>query len=344
MHSFRKILRTTLLFLLIVAVGSVGLMELYFRSERDAFQDSSERKALAGSLDCLIVGASHGYRGFDPTVIDPILGTTSYNLSGALMTMRGRYELLKLEVSRNPVKTVVLEVSYNTLTRNRRQEGTEGDLYTMARLDRFTDRTRFFFGFFAAEWGDVYYKFVSEGVDVILDKLEGKYRKDSRTRYRGYLPTGMEPAYEFTDEYQSVYKSRWRWLQTEIDPWNLDYLDKIVELCEEEDIELVLVTTPLSKEFLCSYGDFDEFYDWYRAYAWEHGLRYYDFNLYREKEALLPDKTMFYDTLHLNDEGAALFSRLFAELYRRDLAGEDLSGLFYDSYKALDATWGLTWN
>lgn len=344
MHNFRKVLRTTLLFLLILAVGSVGLMEVYFRSERDVFQDGSERKALAGTLDCLIVGASHGYRAFDPTVIDPILGTSSYNLSGALMTMRGRWELMKREIARNPVRTVYFEVSYNTLTRNRRQEGTEGDLYAMARLDRILDRARFFFGFYPGEWKDVYNKFFTEGGDVLLDKLEGKYQKDGRQRRRGYLPTGMTPNYEFTDDCQSVYRTKWRWLATEQDPWNLDYLDRIVSLCEDEGIELVLVTTPLSKEFVCTYGDFDVSYGWYRDYAQAHGLRFYDFNLYKEKETLLPDKAAFFDELHLNDEGAASFSRLFAELELRAQAGEDLSGLFYEDYEALNQTWGYHWN
>ena len=343
MHNFKKVLRTVLLFLLIVAVLSVGLMELYFHAERDIFQDGSERAALAGTLDYLFLGASHAYRGFNPAVIDPILGTDSYNLSGALITMRGRYELLKLELSRNPVKTVVLEVSYNTMTRNRRQEGTEGDLYTMARLDRFFDRVGFFFGFYAAEYPDVYYKFVSEGADIILDKLEGKYSKDTRLRYRGYLPTGPR-VYSFVTDYQSVYRTRWHWLQTEIDSYNMDYLDRIVALCEERNVELILVTTPLSKEFLCRYGDFDTSYTWYCDYAAAHGLYYVDFNLYREKEALLPDLTMYYDELHLNDEGADVFSRLFAELELRRAAGEDLSPLFYDSYAALSAAWGLNWD
>ncbi len=340
MHSFKKILRTSLLFLLIIAVISVALMEAYFRSERDYFQDGSERAALAGTLDTVFLGASHAYRAFDPTVIDPILGTHSYNLSGALMSMRSRLLLLQEEVSRNPVKTVVLEVSFNTMSRVRRNEGIEGDLYTMSRLDRFSDRVSFFFGFYFDEWPDVYYKFVSEGVNVLASRIKGQFVQKKGDRRFGFVPTGPGN-YKFTDNYQSIYRTRWKWINESVDEENLSCLDQITALCKEKNIELILVTTPISKEQLCSYGDYDVPYRWYCQYAEAQGLRYVDFNLYKEKETLFPDSEMFFDTLHLNTEGAERFSRLFAELEQRMRSGEDLSDQFYDSYAGLAETWGL---
>ena len=62
MHNFKRVLKTTLAFVLTVGILSLALMEVYFRSEPDFFQDGSERDALAGSIDCLYCGASHGDR------------------------------------------------------------------------------------------------------------------------------------------------------------------------------------------------------------------------------------------------------------------------------------------
>lgn len=333
MHNFRRILTTSVAFLLLLGILSLGFMEVYFRAEHDFFQDGSERKALAGTLDCLYCGASHGYRAFKPSVIDPILGTQSYNLSGALMTMQGRYELLREEVRRNPVKRVYLELSFNSMTRNRAREGTEGDLYALARYADFLPRLGFFFRAFSlSEYPGVYQKFLSEGIDTTLECLSGETAEHSG-RDRGYMPTDPRTI-EFETDYAAIFHRKT--YSTEIDPYNQRYLDKILELCRQNNIELILITTPLSENALCEGANLQDFYAWYRAFAEKEELKFFDFNLYRDKESLLPDETMFFDRLHLNDEGATRFSQVFAELMTRADAGEDLSPLFYDSYPEME--------
>lgn len=203
-----------------------------------------------------------------------------------------------------------------------------------------SEATRRFFGFYYNEWPDVYYKFVSEGVNVLISKLKGQFVQNKGDRKYGFVPTGPG-SYEFTDDYQSIYRSRWNTVSDSIDEENADCLDQITALCKEKDIKLILVTTPISKEFLCSSGDFDIPYRWYSQYAQAHGLRFYDLNLYKGIETLFPDDEMFFDTLHLNTEGAERFSQLFAELEQRMRSGEDISDQFYDSYEALAETWGL---
>ena len=76
-------------------------------------------------------GASYAMRGFRPDILDQELGVNSYNLSCSRQTMQGRHELLNLELNRNPAKTVVLELSYDSMTRNRDEEGPEGDMYML---------------------------------------------------------------------------------------------------------------------------------------------------------------------------------------------------------------------
>lgn len=333
MHNFKKILCTTLAFLLLVGVVSVAFMEVYFRREGDSFQDGSDREALAGSLEYLICGASHGYRAFDPAVMDPILGKSGYNISGALMTMGGRYEMLSMETDRNPVDTVILELSFNAMTRNRAKEGTEGDLYVMARLQGFWRRFRFFFtGFRLSEYPDVYYKFVTEGIDATQELLSGN-QVPASNRSRGYLPTGPRKEELDTDYAANFHTTS---LNMTTDPYNEANLEKILTLCKNRGIRVILVTTPITDAYLCKYDNFQYFYEGYQALAEQWGLEFYDFNLYREKETLFPDETMFYDVLHLNDEGAALFSQVFADLLVRADRGEDISDLFYHSYGEME--------
>lgn len=338
MHNFRKVLRTVLLFLLVVLLISVAFMEVYFRTERGSFQDGSDRDAVAGTLDTLVCGASHAYRDFNPAVMDARLGTRTYNISGSLMTMQGRWELLREEIDRNPVKTVVLELSYNTMTRNREREGTEGDLYVMARLSSFFHRVRFFFtGFRLNELPSVYYKFLTEGIDTTIELAEGKPGHPNK-RIQGYLPTGPRTS-KLNTKYESLFHQA-KAIKTAIDPYNETYLNKILKLCEEKGVRVILVTTPITKSFLCRYNNFDVSLSYYRKLAEEHGYDFFDFNLYREKEELFPDKTMFYDITHLNPDGADRFSELYAEILQAKDRGEDVSDRFYESYAEMQAAWG----
>ncbi|MBE6931823.1 MAG: hypothetical protein E7464_00365 [Ruminococcaceae bacterium] len=339
MHNLKKALIASIAFLLVTAVMSIGLMEFYFRSEEDFYQDGSERAAYAGSLDYLICGASHAYRGMNPEKIDALLGTSGYNISGGLMTMGGRYEMLRIEIERNPVKTVVLELSYATMTRNRVEEGPEGDLYVLGRMDRFWDRFCYFFrGFRISELPEVYERFLTEGIDALGKALNGELRRSDTQRFRGYIPTGPR-----TIELETNYEERFhsKTPEKEFDPYNLKYLERILTYCEERDIEVVFVTMPLTKTFLSTYAELDYFYDWYRELAQAHGCRYYDFNLLKEKDEMFPDPVAFYDVLHLNDEGAETLSNLFAELELRTAAGEDVSGLFYSSYLEMESAPGF---
>lgn len=336
MHSFRRILCTALAFLLLIAVLSFGLMEVYFRTEYDFFQDGSDRDAEAGKVDFIICGASHAFRGFNPDVIDGILGTHSYNLSSALISMRGRYTLLKKELERNPVKTVVLELSYNTVTRTRANDGVEGELYQMARYSELSDRVEHFFDSFTPdEYMDVCYKFVTSGVKSTLKLILGKKPDYLGERIRGFMPAGPRTM-EFDTNYRSYYHKMS--MTTTFDETNVMYLDKIMELCREKGAKVILVTTPVSKVFFCRYNNFDFFYEWYKRYAKLWGSEMLDFNLYIGKEDLFPDEQMFFDENHLNREGAELFSEIFANTLAEMEAGKDVKEEFYHSYHLMQKT------
>ena len=305
MHSFRRILCTAMLFLLIVSALSVGLMEVYFRTEYDFFQDASERDAEAGKVDFIVCGASHAFRAFNPDVI-------------------------------NPVKTVILEVSYNTITRTRSNDGIEGDLYLIARLSGFSKRVSAFFKYFSGdEYADAAYKYVSAGMKSTLKLILGKDREYEGQRIRGYLPSG-ERTMEFDTDYRSYYhKKSLNMTQDEI---NIVYLDKIMELCRENNVRVILVTTPISKTFLCRFDNLDIIYSWYKNYAKSWDAEILDFNLYPGKEELFPDDIMFYDENHLSREGADLFSRIFAETLKQYDAGENVKENFFNSYFFMQKT------
>ena len=329
MHSFKRLLKPVLSFLLVICLVSAMLAGFYLHTEYYYYQDFKERGDLTGTLDTLYCGASFALRAFRPDLIDPVLGTSGYNLSGSRLTMLGRYTLLEKEIRRNPVKTVVLEVSCDTLVRDTTQEGPEGELLTFARLT-VRDRPSYFFkAFRPADWPLLYYDLVSKGINDVCSLLCGRIRIGNWFLTRGYFPF-HEPDVPFNRDYPAILHTET--LPTQMLPENIEWLDRITELCRENGVELVLVNVPQSKAFNCAYGNLDDFHSWYAEYAEKNGLRYYNFNLYKGVDALLPDDGCFYDMHHVNNDGAAAFSALYAEFMRRAEAGENLENAFYASY------------
>lgn len=335
MHNFKKALKTTLIFILCIASISAGLSELYFQGENSFYQDAKEREQLSGTLNYIISGASHGLRAFKPAIIDQELGVNSYNLSGARMTMKGRYELLSIELDRNPVDTVVIELSYDSMTRNRKEEGPEGDLYVLGRFNSLTQRISFIAkAFYPSEYGQVYYDTINRGVSCFKTLISGNYTSTLKEFYKGYFPT-PKPDTKLDTNYSEIHNTRV--YETDIDEESVSYLDKIVALCKQHNTRIILVTTPLSELVTCKCSNLDVFYDWYTEYASENGLEFYDFNLLKEKQNMLPDAVAYYDASHLNDSGAEIFGKEFCRIMQMVDDGEDISGLFYGSYEELDA-------
>ncbi len=335
MRSFKRTLWKAAVFLLSVFVISEIIVEPYFHSEVYHYQDAAVRDSMAGTLDLLISGSSHAYRGLMPEVLDEKLGCNSYNLSTSLMTMAGRYELLKKELGRNPVKTVILDLSYNTLTRNRVTEGPEGDLYQLGRYPNYLERMGYFFRHFQLnEYARTYYDTMNRGIQSWKRLLRGEGRRGSSEKYatKGWQGADSTPIPPLEED-----QVRSRPLRTKNDRSDVDYLTKILALCKEKGIQVILVTLPISERITQMYDGLDEIYGQYVELSRTWGLPFYDFNLYRGKTDLFSDETAFCDISHMSEEGSRNFTGLLADVLLRIQAGQDVSGLFYDSYAQAEA-------
>lgn len=335
MRNFKKAVIATLAFLLCLALMVEIVVWPYFNRPNYFYEDAQVRAGLAGSIDTLVSGSSQGACAFDTRVLDAALGMNSYNLAGPLMTMQARQVLLKKELERNPVKTVFVELSFNALTRNRRQEGPEGDLYALTRMGGVGDRVRYFFqAFKPEEYFEVGNYNLHRGFDAwsaMLRREPGEVDSDAK----GFL---ARPSVDFSMDSAEFAELHHTYSFTDEDRWDnkLAFFD-LVEACQARGIEVVFVTTPLADRLLALYDSFERAHQDYLYYADKYDCLYLDFNLYRDRDALFPDDTAFYDRYHLSESGAETFTRELAELYERVRAGEDVSGLFYEDYAAMDA-------
>lgn len=333
MRSFKRALRVTAVTALLCALLSALVFEGYYQTTQYIYMDAGIRRELAGSVDTLFCCSSQGKNALVPAQYDLFTGANSYNLGGAQITMEGRYTLLKQELSRNPVKTVYLELSFESMSRNRRSEGIEGDLYLLARLDNPLQRMAYFLTHFhPGEWRQTFHQTFRLGLLCWQDILTGNLLEPAFAETKGFQP---EESVDLTLSRQMLAACHHaETAPAVVRPENLRALEKIVALCREKDVRLVLLTVPISPTLIWKTANLDEIHDQLADFARANDLEYYDFNLYRN--GYYAPNLFFVNERHMSQYGAEPFTRNMADLMARVDAGEDVTGLFYPSYAALE--------
>ena len=334
MLNFKKTLRTVLLFFVILGVVSIAPITCFLLGENHLFQDIRERNELAGSIDYLLVGASHLERGLIPAMLDEGLGVNSYNLSYNSITVKGRLELLKMETERNPVKTLILDVSMNTMSLDPDTEALEGDLFMVSRLRTLRDGFHYLLTTIPPwHYGWVYYHFMDWGLDDIKRLLTDQYRIRNQNQKKGYVPHKDETELlgkKSLKRLKKMFHTHTR--KDTILPENDAYLRDIFTYCQEHDLNLILVSMPVSEFLHARYDNLDVTYTYFRDIAAEYGFPFYDFNLLRDEDKLLSDATDFTDKDHLSNPGAVKFTTRYIEIMKKLEAGEDISSEFFENY------------
>lgn len=321
--------------LLLSAVIMYPYLSKYMMGEM-YFQDAPLRKEMAGTLDFLIVGASHGCRAFDTSVLDEQLYVNSYNLGVPMMTLDARFYMMKKEVERNEVSTVVIEVSYDMLRRDRESEGPEGILTTLGNLDNNAERWDFFTkNVLLKEYGQVYYQMMDYGIKSWVNVLRGKkpvYSAETSTKgFKGLDARDMTMTREkFFQKRQVgeqsapiVYKDE-----------NCRMLEDMIEYCQNKGIRVILCVIPVSEGEMLIYNVASkETLDRYlNTLSNKYGCEAYNFNLIKDRVELFSEATAFYDTNHLSMEGADTFTQIFC----RVITDEEPESYFLHSYDEVE--------
>lgn len=334
MQNFKRIAKTVGIFLLMVGLLSAFFIACYLKGENFHYQDGLERDEISGKVDFIACGASYTLFGVRPDVLNEELGVSCYDLAGTMMTLRARCTLLEKELARNPVRTVILEVSPDTLLRDRAEEGPKGDLPMLGRLTDASERWDYFRAAFTAdEWPELYYDMVSKGIESAIRLVTGQYETRNQIMTLGfYLNTKDD--WPLPRNYAELYHTKR--LPEAVNPENVAWLEKLIALCREKGAAIYMISTPQSKYYNCMYENLDYYQSWFRQFAEDNGIPYFNFNLAKKKLKKLPDKSCYYDDSHLNTKGGEIFTRMLADTIRRSEQGEELSGSFYESYAELD--------
>ncbi len=303
----------------------------YYDHEMNLLEDSGTQ------IDLLMVGDSRLYSSFDARIFEEELGLDNVVVaSTASQPICGSYYIIKDMIERMKPKKVILGLDCGEMMEEDKIQG------MLLVIDRLSPRNKLemfrhcFYGTDLFYMLDLYryrnnlddiFKNINERKTMIASNYVQEDDGQEYYCYKGFIyrhgsvESGNVPMYSHSE-----------FSQDSILASNVAYLDRCVELCQENDIELELVSAPTTVMRMYYVGNYKGAVEYYENYAKEKGLIYHNLNYLMDRETILPDEMMC-DYNHTNGEGAKIVSRLYAEILKKEAAGEDVSGYFYPSYE-----------
>ena len=247
-------------------------------------------------IDMIVIGSSNSFCTVDPVTLYEEYGIAAYDFGSSSQPMNISVLYLKEALKTQKPRVVALEVNMMVggSIHSTRESGLRWG-YTDIPLS--FDKLKSIYqslGRVDAEYFSyVYPVFRYHNRWKELSKLDFTYFGQDKTNYtKGYLET-QEMAENAVNLIEYDYEGE-AW----IEEVNISYLDEIVQLCREKNVELLLFKSPKA--------------NWHRyeteavrALADARGLRFVDYNeLYQNGELELDTAVDFRDDDHLNDFGA----------------------------------------
>lgn len=301
------------------------------------------------NIDTLFVGSSHVYKDINPRLLDEINNRKNIDLSTSSQSLIGSYFAIKEAIEYNNVSYVCLEMYYGVST------GELGDFCSRASMKnnwRNIDYMRFSKNklnyIFSAcnkelllETFIPFTRYRSKLFDLpyiestIGNKLKSEYKNMFYERYdedgkvffraedRGYVYGERQ----FEENKYIIYKNAEKEMMTEdAKRW----LEKIINLCEENNIKIVLFSSPIPDITLIAWGYYDEYVNDVKKIADKYKIQYYDFNLASGEYFPIQQFQYFMDDDHLNALGAELFTPFLWNVVSGEINSDDV---FYDSFE-----------
>ena len=257
------------------------------------------------SIDVLCLGSSHAAACFNPQVVYDAYGIRSYNLACEQQNMFTSYYWIR-EALRYQKPQVILLDTYMLFPVNQSEALNSAESCTRKAFD-------------GMKWSGVKAEAVKEMCRLDEKQSEISYYltnvryhtrwmelKEEDFRFvqmnqhyelKGYTPLDRRGAMEY-----QPFASGDSEQQTEMVLLMKEYLNKIVELCEDNGIKLILFKTPSVTQRITNYNTVAQ-------YAFEKGVEYWDFNeASAYKDSALVFEEDMNDDMHMNIWGAEKLS------------------------------------
>lgn len=301
-------------------------------------------------IDTLFVGSSVCRSDFNPKVFDETLGCHSFNMGTPSQPLSTTYRALKYAIKQHDIDRVVMGFGYFELTESNEAKAEVAFLQAQMAIAGPFERVGIWWEYALSNenrdsiksvnclfpW--VYNHIDDVSITGIKQNIKKKQNWDNKTKFtdgtsnnqyvgKGYAPYITKINYDALPEHNSA-----NFYTQEIDPQKVQVFTEICKLCEENDIEFIVIHTPNPDFDIQAMGErYIEYKHLVEEILRENGASYYDFNL--AKEELFPDDQANYcDFEHLDQEGAEIFSQSVAKLLL-EMEKQDVDRFFYTEEK-----------
>ena len=152
------------------------------------------------------------------------------------------------------------------------------------------------------------FKYITKGEKIKNNTSYEKYD------YKGYVKNSNKISLKRLKN--SNYMLDYKFDENDIYSKNETYLNKIIQICETSDIELILITTPLPKVIYNRINNKEKIFEYYNDIAKQNNLIYFNFDTI--KTLNFNDTLDFFDTNHLNSKGANKLSTYISNIIKDD--------------------------
>jgi len=295
---------------LVPVVLILGIGEYFVRQVPNPYKYKEEwMENHHGEVEVLILGASHVYYGVKPDLLSDKAFSLANNAQGLEYD---DYLLNKFDCPN--LKTIVLQISYPTLFRDRYEDGV--DWYRAINYKIYmdypehSDFSRYNFEFtdlpvFRAKLR----KYFNPAEDVGFDKygMGTLYKLSNKDTADWNEDAAEAPIWDTVQDWDKAMRNLKE---------KCDLLDDIVSICQKRNILLVLVTTPCWKDYVkrLDKRQLTTMYEVLLDYGKRRNVVYFD---YLSDNRFISDD--FYDRDHLSDIGAVKFTKILKDDIQRSI-------------------------
>lgn len=283
------------------------------------------------TVDVMFYGSSHIYAGVNTVSLWDEYGIAAYDLAGTMQTLWNSYYNMEETLKYQTPKVMVVDV-YGALI--------EEEYYTSTNVIKNASSMRFSTNKIKNIWSSVTheeflsyllsyplmhdsYREITKGNYVRgSDKIGGKW-------YKGFNPSFAITVYDKLPEVTEITEKK------QPSEKNKKYLEKMVEMAQKQQIELVFIVVPYE-----GWQEKDEsIYAWIEEFAADNDIRFFNGNRNLDKMGF-DSATDYAEASHLNYSGACKFTHYFGHWLKenyelKDHRGEEL----YQSWQEYSDCW-----
>jgi len=289
----------------------------YVRTQMNDFYE-------AENIDLAFVGPSYVYRGVKPSLADEKTNVSTFNLGTSSQKPVDSYYMIKEAYRVHKIKYVILDVSLDFYIESSYSSQNTSTYLIYDRMENSEVKNDYFMKAFEFnEYPKAFFKSSHYSV-YRVSQLTSNFKYKFSDDYKNYIaPSYWNEWYGgkgFVDslgEYSGSDKIST--INVKFIDENIEYLEKIIDFCKENDIKLIAVTSPKTADYLKQYPEYEKNMSKIDELFKEKAIFYTDTN--RTEEFGKYDNSCFMDIGHLNGKGAEIYSEYLSELIKSECIG-----------------------